>query len=83
MVTNEGGRHHREVEKMARAQPGIVGDIDIARLHALKRYLLQKVAYRSRHGIHMAGCAGNSLGQHPPIKIKDACRKITCFTYGR
>ena len=66
---------------MARAKPGIVSDIDVAGLHALKRYLFQKVAYRSRHGIHVAGCAGNSLGQHPPIKIEDACRQIARLAY--
>ena len=66
---------------MARAKPGIVGDIDVAGLHALKRYLFQKVAYRSCHGIHMTRCAGNGLGQHPPIKIKDACRQIARLAY--
>ena len=40
MVTNEGGRNHREVEKMARAKPGIVSDIDVAGLHALRDWLL-------------------------------------------
>ena len=61
---------------MAGAEPGIVGDVDIAGLHRHLWKMLEKVGHRRRHGVHMAGRSRHRLGDHVAVAVIDARGQI-------
>ena len=65
-----------EIVQMPGPLPGIVGAIDIALRHGLRREGLDEMAHRFRHGIHMARRAGHGLGQHIALEIEDSRREV-------
>ncbi len=71
-VVDEGGGDHDQVVQVAGALPGIVGDVNIARLHLRHRERLQEVADRAGHGVDVAGRAGDGLGQHAALQVEHA-----------
>ena len=68
----EGRRHHRDVMQMAGGEPGIVGDVVIAGLHAGERIFIEEVNDRIGHRIDVTGRAGHRLRQHATVTVEYA-----------
>ena len=82
MVIDKCRGDHGEIKKMAGAKPGIISHVHIAWSHTFQRYLFKKIADRGCHGVDMTRRAGNGLGQHATVEIKDAGGKIPGLPYG-
>nr|MBC6967810.1 hypothetical protein [Roseobacter litoralis] len=65
-------RYHRDVMKMTRAFPWIIGDIDVALKNVLTSNAADEMGNRIRHRIDMARCAGHGLGQHVALGVINA-----------
>ena len=79
LFSEEYGRHHHIVKQMARAEPWVVCDVDIAGLHGGLREVFEKVANGSCHGVHMARRSRHGLGDHMAIDIVNASAEVACF----
>ncbi len=73
---------NRQVVQMASAEPGVVGDVVIARLHGRGRELAQEVADAFGHRIDVAGRAGDRLCHHASREVEYAGREIAGFAHG-
>ena len=62
----EGVCHH-EIPEVPRGQPGIVRGEDVALRHGLEREVLHEMQHALRHGVHVAGSAGDLSQKHPTI----------------
>ena len=78
----EGRRDDGKVVQMAGAEPGIVGDVNVAFLHRFRREPLQEEADRGRHRVHMAGRTGDRLGQHAAACVEHAGGQIAGLAHG-
>ena len=83
LAVAETGRSDDEVVEVTGAHPRIVGDVSIARLHRVDREVTQEMLHRLGHGIHMAGRAGDGLGQHAALEIEDAGREVARLAHDR
>ncbi len=72
----KSGRGDDDVVQMPGAHPGVVGKVVVALTHRLGRNGGQEVLHAARHGIHMAGRAGDSLRQHAPLHVEHAGRDV-------
>ena len=81
LVAVKRRRDDGDVVQMAGAEPGIVGQVMVARLHPGSREFLQEIADRLGHRIDMAGCAGHRLGDHPPARVENAGGKVAGFAH--
>ena len=72
----KGGRDHGKIMQMARPLPRVVGQVDIAFKDILTADPPDEMRQGIRHGIHMAGCPGDGLRQHPALHIIDPGRQI-------
>ncbi len=79
----KAGRGDDEVVGMAGAHPGIVGDVGIARFHALEPEVGDEVLHQFSHRIDMAWRAGDGLGQHPALSVEDAGGKVPRLAHDR
>ena len=70
------GRDDGQVVQMAGAEPGIVGDVVIARLHRVGGELAQEMADAFRHRVDVARRAGDRLRHHAAVQIEDAGGQI-------
>ena len=61
---------------MAGAEPGIVGDVVIAFTHGVGGEFAQEVVDRFRHGVDVAGRAGDGLRHHAPMQVEDTGREV-------
>ena len=66
----EDRRYHRQVEEVAGALPGVVGDQDVAILQRPGRELMQEMHIQPGHGIDVTGRTGDRLRQHAPCMSK-------------
>ena len=74
-VAKDRGDDH-EIEKMASAAPGVVGDEDIAGLHAVQRVALEEMSDGGGHGVDMARGTGHGLRDHAPALVVNTCRQV-------
>ena len=72
----EAGRGDDEVVEVARAHPGIVGDVGVARLHVLQAEVADEVLDGLGHRVDVAGRAGDGLRQHAALPVEDAGREV-------
>ena len=79
----ERRRHDGEVVEVPGAEPGIVGEIDVARLHRLHRVLLEEVPDRQGHRIDVARRAGDRLRDHAAGRIEHAGREVARLAHRR
>ncbi len=77
----EDGGENRDVEEMARGEPGVVDDEDVSRLELLRGIAGDDLAARLRESVDMAGSAGYGLGHHPPLGIEDRRREVACLAH--
>src|SRR5213593_2870804 len=68
---------------MARREPGVVRDQDVARPERLERARGQEVLHRERHGVDVAGGARHRLGDHEAAAVEDASREIARLAHDR
>src|SRR5690606_34264646 len=61
----------REIVKVAGALPRIIGDVDIALENVLRTDITDEVPDSLRHGVDVAGRAGDSLGNHLAAPVED------------
>ena len=66
---------------MAGAEPGVVGDVVIARLHRLGWEFGQEMPDRFHHRVDVAGGAGDGLGEHAAVQVEDAGREVARFAH--
>ena len=66
-----------DVVEVAGALPRIVGDVDVAWIDAFRTDVVDEVADRGRHRVHMAGGAGDGLGDHSALPVEHAGRQVT------
>ncbi len=79
----EARRGQHEVIEVPGPHPGVVRDVDVAFRHRLGREVPQEMLHRLRHGVDVAGGAGDGLGQHPPLEVEDAGREVAAFAHDR
>ncbi len=66
---------------MPAGEPGIIGDVMVARPHGRERVGLQKMPDRIRHRIHVSRRAGHRLRQHPAAIVEHAGGEIARLTH--
>ena len=66
---------------MAGAHPRIVGDVDVAFVHAVDGEMPQKMLHRFGHGVDVTRSAGHRLGKHPPSGIEHTRREIAALAH--
>ena len=71
--------HHDVVKQMPGAEPRVIGDENIARLHRALRIFFEKMCHRCGHGVDVAGGAGHGLGNHLAPDIIDTRRQVSGF----
>ena len=64
------GRHDGQVMQMASSHPRIIGDVAIAFAHRVHGEFADEMHDRAGHGIDVAGCASDGLGQHFAFQIE-------------
>ena len=62
-----------DVVKVAGALPGVVRDVDVARVDPFRADVVDEVADGGGHRVDVAGCARDRLGDHPAFGVEDAC----------
>ena len=72
----EGGCDDGQVVQVTGAEPGIVGDVVIARLHRVGGKFAQEMADAFRHGVDVTGRAGDRLRHHASVQVEDAGGKV-------
>ena len=77
----ETGRGQHEVVEVSRAEPGIVGDVDVALVHLRNREMADEMLHGLGHGIDMARRARHRLGQHPALQVEHAGREVAAFAH--
>ena len=77
----EGGRDDCQVVQMAGAEPGVVGDVVVARAHRRGGKFLQEVTDDFGHGVDVAGRAGHCLRHHAAVQVEDAGRQVARFPH--
>ena len=66
----------RQIMQVAAGQPGVVGDVVVARLHRVEWEGGEEVLHRGGHRIDVAGGAGHRLRQHLAVLVEDPGRQI-------
>ena len=79
-LPQEHRRHHHIVEQVPGAEPRIVGDEDVSRLHGGLREVLEEMGNRGRHGVDMARGARHRLGDHVSFRVIDAGGQVARLT---
>ena len=79
----ETGRGQHEVVEVPRAQPGVVGDVDVALVHFRNREMADEVLHGLGHGIDVARRARHRLGEHPALEVEDARGQVSAFAHDR
>jgi hypothetical protein len=77
----EGGGDDSQVVQMAGTEPGVVGDVVVARAHGGGGEFLQEVADGFGHGVDVAGGAGDGLCHHAPVQVEDAGGQVSGFAH--
>ena len=77
------GRGQHEVVEVARAQPGVVGDVDVAFVHLRDREMADEMLHGLGHGVDMARRPGHRLGQHPALEVEHTGREVAAFAHNR
>ena len=62
-----------DIVKVAGALPGVVRDVDVARVDPFRADVVDEVADGGSHRVDVAGCARDRLGDHPALGVEDAC----------
>ena len=75
--------HRREIVEVTGAEPGIVGEKDIAFLHGRERVLREKALHRCGHRVHVPRGAGDGLGEHAPRRVEHPGRDVAGLPGGR
>src|SRR3989441_11575315 len=83
LLAAEDRRADRDVVEMARREPGIVRDQDVARPERLERARGQEVLHRERHGVDVPGRACHRLGDHEAATVEDAGREVARLAHDR
>ena len=73
--------HEEEVREVPRAEGGVVGDDDVARLQRLHRDVVQHVLHGERHRAEMAG-REVALGDHPAEPVEDGGGEVVALAHG-
>src|SRR5213594_3362134 len=68
---------------MARREPGVVRDQDVARPECLERARGQEVLHRERHGVDVPGRARHRLGDHEAATVEDTRREVARLAHDR
>ena len=69
-------RHHGDVVQMAGGEPGIVGDVMVARLHPGERIDVEEMRHRVGHRVDVTRRAGHGLRQHAAVAVEHAGGKV-------
>ena len=77
----EGRRDDGEVVQVAGAEPGVVGDVVVAGLHACRPGTSPGSGRRFHHRVDVARRAGDGLGQHAALQVEDAGGKVARFAH--
>ena len=77
----KAGLYQHEVVEVTGTEPGVVGQVGVARAHLVTRYHFEEVLDRFRHGVDVAWRAGNGLRQHIAVDVEDTGGNVAALAH--